>query len=238
MELQIPKCSDYHNRIEFSGNYDKHECGMKLKNVIHEDEGRWSCELEEYRFGGIRGNRDKMEVKLKVNSPVEYDDWQSRESGSERMDAEMFPNNSKNNLEATTSISSLQANKDVFMTQNAKEGINITDTDHSLGERTTIDNVKNDSMVKIVTNDPHLNHSMPIQRKGTDDGNDRNITPVIIASSLVLIIGATIAMLVLHFTGKLSPKFYTLGGVLKRKKEEDTIDTYLEKDAKSDIDKR
>ena len=93
-------------------------------------------------------------------------------------------------------------------------------------------------MVSIVTNDPLLNDSMSIQRKGTDDENDRNITPIIIASSLVLIFGATIAMLVLHFTGKLSPKFYTLGGVLKRKKEEDAFDTYLEKDVKSDIDKR
>ena len=218
---------------------------MKLKNVILEDEGLWSCELEEYKLWGIRGNKDKMEVELRINSPVEYDDWQSRESGSKRMDTEAFADNTNKKLDVT-SMSSPATNQDAFVTHNKTEGINTTDTYHSIYEISTIGYVKNNhsfrkgnlSIVTIVTNDPLLNDSMSIQRKGTDDENDRNITPIIIASSLVLIFGATIAMLVLHFTGKLSPKFYTLGGVLKRKKEEDAFDTYLEKDVKSDIDKR
>ena len=237
MELQIPKCSKYHNRIEFSGNYDQHVCAMKLENVTLEDEGKWSCELEEYKFGSIRGNKDKMEVELNIKSPVEYDDWQSRESGSERMDTEASNDNTDKKLDTTTSISSLQTNKDVFVTHNAIKGINITDN-HILGESTTINNLENESMVRMATDDSNLNDRMSIQKKGTDDENDSYLTPVIITSCLVLIFGATIAMLVLHFAGKLSPKFYTLGGVLTSKKEEDALDTYLEKDANSDIDKR
>ena len=237
VELQIPKCSKYHNRIEFSGNYDQHVCAMKLENVTLEDEGKWSCELEEYKFGSIRGNKDKMEVELKIKSPVEYDDWQNRESGSEKMDKETFANNTNKKLDTTTSISSLQTNKDVFVTHNTRAGINIT-YNQLLGESTTINNSENESMVRMATNDSNINDSMSIKRKDTDDENDSYLTPVIITSCLVLIFGATIAMLVLHFAGKLSPKFYTLGGVLTSKKEEDAFDTYLEKDANSDIDKR
>ena len=224
--------------MEFSGNYDKHVCGMKLENVNLEDEGKWSCDLEEYRFGGIRGNKVKMEVELKIDSPVEYDDWQSSGSGSKRMDTETFANITNEKLEGTTSITSLQTNRDLYVTHNAVEGINVTDPNHLQGESTTMNNLRNESMVSIATNDPNVNDSMSIHKMATDDENDRNLTPVIIASSLVLIFGATIAMLVLHFTGKLSAKFYTLGGVLKSNKEEDAFDTYLEKDAKSDIDKR
>ena len=238
VELQIPKCSYYHNRIEFSGNYDKHVCGMKLENVNLEDEGKWSCELEEYRFGGIRGNKAKMEVELKINSPVEYDDWQNRESGNKRMDTETISNSTNDKLEGTTSITTLQTNKDLFVTHNAVEGIHVTDPNHSLEESTTIGNLRNESMVSIATNDSNVNDSMSIQKMATDDENDRHLTPVIITSCLVVIFAATIAMLVLHFTGKLSTKLYNLGGVMKRKREEDAFDTYLEKDAKSDIDKR
>ena len=41
--------------MEYVGNYNQHECEVKLDNFKATDEGLWTCELESYVFGGARG---------------------------------------------------------------------------------------------------------------------------------------------------------------------------------------
>jgi len=39
---------DHEGRIHVAGNYDKHECGMKITKAIHNDTGEWRVEVKEY----------------------------------------------------------------------------------------------------------------------------------------------------------------------------------------------
>ena len=48
-------CKDYHGRAEYKGDYNNYKCGIELKFVTLEDQGEWSCEIEEYNAGRTRG---------------------------------------------------------------------------------------------------------------------------------------------------------------------------------------
>ena len=39
---------DHEGRIHVAGNYDKHECGMKITNAIHNDTGEWRVEVPKF----------------------------------------------------------------------------------------------------------------------------------------------------------------------------------------------
>ena len=71
-KLKQKSCSRYfRNRKEFAGDYNNHECHIILKNVRSSDNGIWSCELEEYKFGPTKGDRGSVTVNLRVESSVE-----------------------------------------------------------------------------------------------------------------------------------------------------------------------
>ena len=39
-------CSnDITHKVSMTGNYDKHQCGIKIQNVKLEDAGMWKCEV-------------------------------------------------------------------------------------------------------------------------------------------------------------------------------------------------
>jgi len=46
--------------------YENHECSLLLKNVESSDEGDWSCQLEEYKFGSSKGNKGYVTLTLNV----------------------------------------------------------------------------------------------------------------------------------------------------------------------------
>ncbi len=49
-----------------AGNYDAHECEIKLENVSEYDAGSWECEMESYVLGVVRGYKAKATVDVKV----------------------------------------------------------------------------------------------------------------------------------------------------------------------------
>ena len=48
-------CKDYNERAEYMGDYDNYQCAIELKFVTPDDQGEWSCEIEEYNSGRTRG---------------------------------------------------------------------------------------------------------------------------------------------------------------------------------------
>ena len=50
--------------MEYVGNYNQHECEVKLDNFKATDEGLWTCELESYVFGGARGYPEKRGITV------------------------------------------------------------------------------------------------------------------------------------------------------------------------------
>ena len=54
---------DHEGRIHVAGNYDKHECGMKITKAIHNDTGEWRVEVP---------NLLKMLNSIKIDSNIPY----------------------------------------------------------------------------------------------------------------------------------------------------------------------
>ena len=54
------------NRTTFTGNFKNDECKIELKNVTLADSGTWTCEMESYVFGPIRGTVQMKELSVKV----------------------------------------------------------------------------------------------------------------------------------------------------------------------------
>ena len=61
---------------------------------------------------------------------------------------------------------------------------------------------------------------------------------IVVALLSMLVFSVLVVMVILHLTRKLPSNFYTLGGLLKDKTENQSFDLYLGNDAVSDIDKR
>ena len=40
----------------FLGDYDRHECGIRVEGAGSVDEGLWTCAMEYYKFGGGKGS--------------------------------------------------------------------------------------------------------------------------------------------------------------------------------------
>ncbi|XP_023324663.1 uncharacterized protein LOC111698541 [Eurytemora carolleeae] len=76
-KVQVMDChSEVSHRVSVSGDYEKHECGLKIENITMEDSGTWECEMEEYILLGGKGSGAKdehifnIEVHQKTTEPV------------------------------------------------------------------------------------------------------------------------------------------------------------------------
>ena len=49
--MQKINCDIPDQKIEFAGDYDKFECGVRLHNLEIRDRGNWQCEVEKYYVG-------------------------------------------------------------------------------------------------------------------------------------------------------------------------------------------
>ena len=43
-------------KLIFSGDYERHECGIRVEGAGSGDEGLWTCSMEYYKFGGGKGS--------------------------------------------------------------------------------------------------------------------------------------------------------------------------------------
>lgn len=67
------ECHDeLESKVSISGNYEAHECGLRIQGVSLEDAGRWNCEMEEYILGRSKGSGTKSSrmFLLKVEAPT------------------------------------------------------------------------------------------------------------------------------------------------------------------------
>ena len=49
-------CDGLERRLDFAGDYEVHDCSVRLREATMEDTGLWTCQLESYKFGGGRGS--------------------------------------------------------------------------------------------------------------------------------------------------------------------------------------
>merc|ERR1712133_292540 len=66
----VLECDDYDGRIEFQGDYDAYQCGIKLTGVQPEDAGNWKCEMESYHAGYTRKYGYVVEKELVVDVEI------------------------------------------------------------------------------------------------------------------------------------------------------------------------
>merc|ERR1711936_1272200 len=64
--VTMGQCEDYSGRVEFRGDYNQYECGLKISKARTEDAGEWSCELESFVKGGRRGDGYKAKKTFNV----------------------------------------------------------------------------------------------------------------------------------------------------------------------------
>ena len=60
------ECEELKDRTVFKGTYNNYECAMELKNIQLFDIGDWSCEMEKYVWGSVRGSTHKKVLSLNV----------------------------------------------------------------------------------------------------------------------------------------------------------------------------
>lgn len=65
-EVKEQVCTALGHKIEFIGNYNAHECEIRLLSVSPIDAGVWSCEMESYVPGVGSGYSSKASLHLKV----------------------------------------------------------------------------------------------------------------------------------------------------------------------------
>ena len=53
--ITVTECSDYADRMVWSGNYDPSKCAITISDARLEDARLWSCKLESYAPGEIPG---------------------------------------------------------------------------------------------------------------------------------------------------------------------------------------
>jgi len=66
-------CSkDFSHKVSMTGNYDKHQCGIRIQNVKLEDAGEWICEMESYVFMMSKGDgyTASKKFQLEVVAPT------------------------------------------------------------------------------------------------------------------------------------------------------------------------
>ena len=68
--ITIADCEDYKDRMEWSGDYEKFQCAITIKNAKLEDSGTWSCEIESYPNGQYRGEGYGFNVTAKMEIQI------------------------------------------------------------------------------------------------------------------------------------------------------------------------
>ena len=68
--ITIADCEDYKDRMEWSGDYEKFQCAITIKNARLEDSGTWSCEIESYPNGQYRGEGYGINVTAKMEIEI------------------------------------------------------------------------------------------------------------------------------------------------------------------------
>lgn len=61
---------DLDPRLNYTGNYEKHECSVTISSLQLGDAGSWSCEMESYVLGSTRGyiSKNKIEVVIEAKT--------------------------------------------------------------------------------------------------------------------------------------------------------------------------
>ena len=65
--ITVADCSDYSDRMVWSGNYDYYKCAITINNARREDAGVWSCEIESYAAGKYRGYGYNVTAKFDID---------------------------------------------------------------------------------------------------------------------------------------------------------------------------
>ena len=52
------------NRIKYIGNYQEKECKIQIFNVTDADKGLWTCRMESYVLGILRGNTAQANITV------------------------------------------------------------------------------------------------------------------------------------------------------------------------------
>ena len=60
----LQTCTALQSRIEFVGEYSNQVCEVRIDVLTEEDLGQWSCEMESYVWGAIRGTTDKRGIEV------------------------------------------------------------------------------------------------------------------------------------------------------------------------------
>ena len=55
-------------RLEFVGDYEKHDCSIKLHHIRISDEGKWRCRLQSYILGPIPGDIVTENLNLRIEN--------------------------------------------------------------------------------------------------------------------------------------------------------------------------
>merc|ERR1712203_579045 len=63
--VKMQSCMGLNSRVAFTGNYDSHECQIEISNATSlVDAGNWTCDIESYVFGPIRGDKDIATINV------------------------------------------------------------------------------------------------------------------------------------------------------------------------------
>ena len=97
--ITIADCEDYKDRMEWSGDYEKFQCAITIKNAKLEDSGTWSCEIESYPNGQYRGEgyginvTAKMEIKIDPRIPGPDTNTETKTDKEMKTEIETEPGN-------------------------------------------------------------------------------------------------------------------------------------------------
>ena len=97
--ITIADCEDYKDRMEWSGDYEKFQCAITIKNAKLEDSGTWSCEIESYPNGQYRGEgyginvTAKMEIKIDPRIPGSDTNTETKTDKEMKTEIETEPGN-------------------------------------------------------------------------------------------------------------------------------------------------
>ena len=64
--ITVAECSNYSERMVWSGNYDYYKCSITILDARPDDTGVWSCEVESYAAGKHRGYGYNVTAKFEL----------------------------------------------------------------------------------------------------------------------------------------------------------------------------
>ena len=66
MLKKFQTCTALGRRVDFVGNYERHECKIRIDVLKTEDVGVWSCEMESFVLGFARGTTQKETIRVEI----------------------------------------------------------------------------------------------------------------------------------------------------------------------------